>query len=75
MAAEVSWTDEYGARVVVRGVCVDLSPGGVGLLCAMPVPKARRLEVKLQPDYTTKSARLRHCAQFGAAYLIGLQLS
>ena len=73
MAAEVSWTDEYGARVVVRGVCVDLSPGGVGLLCAMPAPKAKCLEVKLQTDYATKSAYLRHCAQFGAAYLIGMQ--
>jgi len=73
MAAEVSWTDEYGARVVVRGVCIDLSSGGIGVLCAMPVPKENCLQIKFNSDERVKSAHLRHCAQFGTAHLIGMQ--
>ena len=72
-AAELSWTDEYGAHIVVRGVCVDRSEGGVGLLSPTPVPDQVLLDVKLQPDIFPKSTRLRHCQRFRDAWLLGVE--
>jgi hypothetical protein len=73
-AAEVWWTDPYGGRVLVRGVCIDLSSGGVGLVCPSPVPNDTSVHVKWQPDGAARSARLRHCQPCGGAYLMGFEL-
>jgi hypothetical protein len=73
MAAELSWREEHGARIIVRAVCIDQSKGGLGLLCRMPVPGKILVEVKLQPDGAGKPAHLRHCQPFRGAYLLGLQ--
>jgi hypothetical protein len=72
-AAEVWWTDEYGARQIVRGVCVDLSRGGVGVVCPEPVPSNKLLQVRLESEDLVKLAHVRHCDHMGAAYLIGMQ--
>ena len=73
VAAEVWWTNEDGARTVVRGVCVDISLAGVGLVCSTPVPDHKLLQVKLEPAGLVKIAHLRHCNHMGMGYLIGLQ--
>jgi len=75
VAAELGWTDAHGARIITRGVCVDRSAFGLGVVCGTPIPAQMPVEVKLSQDNVARRGYLRHCGRLHGGFLIGLQFS
>jgi hypothetical protein len=75
VAAELWWTNEDGAEVMTRAICVDRSATGIGLVCRTAVPAQVPVAVKLQSEIIAHRAYLRHCGPVGGGYLVGLQFA
>ena len=73
IAAEIWWSDDSATRVIARGICIDTSIGGMGLVSQHELPDGVDLHIKLQSGAGARCARLRHCKRLGEAYLAGVQ--
>jgi hypothetical protein len=71
-AAEIRWTDTNGACRLMQTVCIDISPGGIGVLSREPLPDQVEVQVNVR-DRIVKHARIRHTQRIGEGYLSGLQ--
>jgi hypothetical protein len=70
----LSWYDRHGEGFA-QGTCRDISQHGIGVECVEPIPLKAAVVVRQERGGGVSAAVIRHRAQHGSTYIIGLEFT
>jgi hypothetical protein len=75
-AVNVTLHDVGSSRpTVVRGQVIDVSDRGIGVVTRDKIQERTYVTLRVEPWDWSGNATTRYCAQSGAKYMVGLELS
>ncbi|MFN7923699.1 MAG: PilZ domain-containing protein [Bryobacteraceae bacterium] len=71
----LSWSDDHGRQIFVRGRCVDISQSGMRVAVSDQVPVRAIVNFQVEGLHFRGSATVRSCTRVGMTHHAGLEFS